>query len=86
MLAILLLLQSLPGDTAARIDRVRKADLRVLVEDAAGHPAAGARVHVRMKRHKFGFGTAVAASALLTNNGTSARCWNCSTRWCWRTI
>jgi GH35 family endo-1,4-beta-xylanase len=39
-----------------RIDRLRKADLRISVTDAAGRPVAGASVTVRMTRHAFPFG------------------------------
>jgi GH35 family endo-1,4-beta-xylanase len=49
----------------ARIDKIRKAPLRVQVVDAAGRPVDGASVHVRMKRHAFGWGTAIAAATLL---------------------
>jgi GH35 family endo-1,4-beta-xylanase len=48
-----------------RIERIRKAPLAVQVRDAAGKPVSGATVHVKMKRHAFGWGTAVAASTLL---------------------
>lgn len=52
-------------EAAARIERLRKAAVQVRVTDAAGNPVPGARVNVRMKRHAFGFGSAVAASYLL---------------------
>ncbi len=45
---------------AARIEKNRKTDIAVAVRDAEGRPVAGAAVHIRMKRHAFGFGTAVA--------------------------
>ena len=47
----------------ARIEKVRKGDLTVLVKDAAGKPVPGAEVAVRMKKHAFLWGTAVNASA-----------------------
>lgn len=47
---------------AERIDRLRKANLAVRVLDTTGHPVPGARVEVRMRRHAFGFGTAVQAA------------------------
>ena len=47
----------------ARIEKVRKGDLTVLVKDAAGKPVPGAAVAVRMKKHAFLWGTAVNASA-----------------------
>jgi GH35 family endo-1,4-beta-xylanase len=42
-----------------RIEKYRKGDLRVEVHDAAGRPVRNAEVAVRMKKHAFGFGTAV---------------------------
>jgi endo-1,4-beta-xylanase len=52
---------------AARIERYRKGDLAVTVRDDAGKPVAGADVHVKMKRHAFGFGTAVAGDIIQSN-------------------
>jgi GH35 family endo-1,4-beta-xylanase len=48
-----------------RIERIRKADLTVLVTDSAGRPVPGATVSVNMRRHAFGFGSAVAADEIL---------------------
>jgi endo-1,4-beta-xylanase len=42
---------------AARIEKHRKGDLTVRVADRDGKPVAGAKVHVRMQRHAYGFGT-----------------------------
>ncbi len=53
------------ADAAARIENLRKGDLTVTVLDAAKRPMPGARVSVRMKRHTFGFGSAVDAKLLL---------------------
>jgi endo-1,4-beta-xylanase len=47
----------------ARIEKVRKGNLTVLVKDAAGKPVPGAQVAVRMKKHAFLWGTAVNAAA-----------------------
>jgi endo-1,4-beta-xylanase len=47
----------------ARIEKVRKGDLTVLVKDAAGKPVPGAQVAVRMKKHAFLWGTAVNAAS-----------------------
>ena len=47
------------AEAEKRIDQHRKADLTVRVLDAEGKPLAGADVAVRMKRHAFGFGSAV---------------------------
>ena len=49
---------------AARIERYRKGDLAVIARDDNGNPVPGALVHIRMKRHAFGFGTAVAGDIL----------------------
>lgn len=50
---------------AERIDRYRKADWSIVVQDESGRPAIGARVQARMKRHSFAFGSAVDATRLL---------------------
>lgn len=55
-------------EAAERIEKIRKGDLAVTVRDAAGKPLAGADVTVRMTRHAFGFGSAVAAQALMADN------------------
>lgn len=57
-----------------RIEKLRKADLEVLVVNAAGLPVEDAEVRVAMKRHAFGFGTAVAADQLLQNSENGERC------------
>jgi GH35 family endo-1,4-beta-xylanase len=49
----------------ARIERIRKAEFVVRVEDSGGKPAPGVPVRIRMVRHAFGWGTAVAARQLL---------------------
>ncbi|MBT7163803.1 MAG: glycoside hydrolase, partial [Victivallales bacterium] len=49
---------------ARRIERVRKGDLSVRVVDRDGQPVKNAAVHVRMKRHAFGFGSAVRVDSL----------------------
>jgi len=48
-----------------RIDQHRKADLVVTVTGTDGRPAAGAEVAVAMRRHAFGFGSAVATDYLV---------------------
>lgn len=50
---------------AERIEKIRKAELTVVVVDADGKPLPGARVAVRMKRHAFAFGSAVNGRLLL---------------------
>jgi GH35 family endo-1,4-beta-xylanase len=49
---------------AERIDKIRKADLTVLVTDAAGQHLVNADVHLRQTRQAFGFGTCVAPAQL----------------------
>ena len=49
---------------AERIERYRKGNLIVEVADDAGVPIAGAAVHATLRRHTFGFGTAVTARRL----------------------
>lgn len=53
---------------AAKIDTLRKADLHVTVTDALGHPLPNATVGVHMKKHEFGFGSAVQADRLASND------------------
>lgn len=43
----------------SRIEQIRKTDLKLEVRDLMGRPVPGAVVDVRMKRHVFGFGSAV---------------------------
>ena len=50
---------------ALRIENFRKAAVTVTVKDARGMAAAGAALKLRMKRHAFGFGSAVAADGIL---------------------
>ena len=52
----------------ARIDQHRKADIAILVQDAAGKPLKDAEVGIEQKRHAFGFGTAAVASKVLGND------------------
>ena len=57
---------------AARIEQYRKADLTVQVHDAEGYPVPGAQVAVQMKRHAFGFGSAIDGGRLLGKSGTTS--------------
>jgi len=52
------------AEAEARIAKLRQGQLNVVVHDAAGQPIEGAKVTVRMKRHLFGFGSAVDVSML----------------------
>ncbi len=56
-----------PWRTAAaeRIDKLRKAELRVTVKDKTGKLVPGAEVSVRLAKHAFGFGTCVPAHLLV---------------------
>lgn len=40
-----------------RIEQHRKANMQIQVVDLLGKPVVGAKVHVQMKRHAFGFGS-----------------------------
>lgn len=55
-----------------RIERERKADLSVRVRGADGKPLAGTEVTLVLRRHEFGFGSAVTAG-LLTAQTEDAR-------------
>jgi endo-1,4-beta-xylanase len=55
----------------ARIERLRKADLRVRVVDASGKPVPNAKVRVSMTRHAFAFGSAVDAKMFLGDSTDS---------------
>lgn len=50
-----------------RIERIRKADVAVVLRDSAGKPLAGVPVHLQMKKHAFGWGTAIDATQLSSN-------------------
>ncbi len=52
------------GEAEARIAKLRQGQLNVVVNDALGKPIEGAKVTVRMKRHLFGFGSAVDVNML----------------------
>ncbi len=56
-----------------RIEKIRKADLTVVVKDAEGRPVRGAEVAVKMRRHAFGFGTCINASLLVSPDGEEYR-------------
>jgi len=58
---------------AERIERIRKADIVVLVRDETGGPLANAQVRVRMKRQAFGFGSAVAGQGLMDGSADGIR-------------
>jgi GH35 family endo-1,4-beta-xylanase len=53
------------------IDRLRKSDLTIHVGNASGQPVRDAAVRVRMRRHEFGFGSAVAADGIFSQTADS---------------
>jgi endo-1,4-beta-xylanase len=57
----------------ARIDQLRKANLRVKVVNANGQAIPNATVKLEMIRHAFRFGTAVDAERLLGNRADSVK-------------
>lgn len=56
-----------------RIEQIRKGNLTVAVSGAGGQAVSGAAVHVKMKRHAFGWGTAVDSTRLLGTSADSER-------------
>ncbi|MGL4941701.1 MAG: endo-1,4-beta-xylanase [Thermoguttaceae bacterium] len=58
---------------AEHIEKIRKGDLQIRVIDENGVPVADATVEVRMKRHAFGWGSAVAANRLLQQDADGDR-------------
>lgn len=51
-----------------RIEKIRKADLRISVRTPEGQPVSGAQVVVRQIRHSFGIGTCVVADRILQDD------------------
>jgi hypothetical protein len=47
----------------ARIDKLRKGDLTIVVKNASGRPVANAEVAIHMRKHAFLWGTAVSGIA-----------------------
>ena len=56
-----------------RIEKIRKGDLNIVVRDANGKPVEGAEVIVKQTRQKFGFGSAVSAKALVSEDPADAK-------------
>lgn len=61
------------GAAAARIEQWRKGDLTIHLTDATGQPVSNASVAVRMKRHAFGFGSAVVAGMIARDESEHGR-------------
>jgi endo-1,4-beta-xylanase len=57
----------------ARIDQIRKTNLRVNLKDNQGKPILNATIKLEMQRHAFPFGTAVDAEKLLATSQDSAK-------------
>ncbi|HEY0868079.1 MAG TPA: endo-1,4-beta-xylanase [Fimbriimonas sp.] len=63
-------------EAARRIERFRKADLKVRVLDERGRPLQGRKVAVRMQRHAFEFGSFVEQPLVWKNpDGDRYRAW-----------
>lgn len=60
-------------EAAARIEKIRKGDLNIVVRDANGKPVEGAEVIVKQTRQKFAFGSAVNAKALVSDDPADAK-------------
>ncbi|MBM3724242.1 MAG: hypothetical protein FJW40_02290 [Acidobacteria bacterium] len=58
---------------AERIEKIRKAPVEITVRNSAGQPVPGANLRVRMKRHAFGFATAIDCGTLLGTGADSQR-------------
>jgi GH35 family endo-1,4-beta-xylanase len=50
-----------------RIEKIRKADLQIRVQDANGRPVPNAQVTIKQTRSAFPFGSAVSAKALISD-------------------
>src|SRR5256886_5114077 len=57
-------------EAQARIDKFRKTDLSVVVNDATGKPVSGADVSIKMKRHAFAWGAGT-RGPLIVDNATN---------------
>ena len=60
-------------EAAARIEKIRKGDLNIIVRDANGKPVEGAEVIVKQTRQQFAFGSAVSAKALASDDPADAK-------------
>jgi uncharacterized protein (TIGR03437 family) len=69
-----------------RIDKLRKGDIAVIVRDDDGKPVADAAVRISMRRHTFGFGTAVDAATLTASAVDSEKYRNLIKSWFNKTV
>jgi GH35 family endo-1,4-beta-xylanase len=56
-----------------RIEKFRKADCSLVLTGNDGKPLANTRVHLTLRRHEFGFGSAVPASLLVADTEDARR-------------
>jgi hypothetical protein len=56
-----------------RIEKIRKGDFRVQFKDEQGKPLTGTKVKYALRRHGFGFGSAIDSSVLLGEGPDSQR-------------
>ena len=63
------------AEAEARIDQYRKRDVSIRIVDSRGIPVENASVQVKMNRHHFGFGSAIAVGMMLDSgpNGVTYR-------------
>ncbi len=73
-------------DAAARIEKIRKGGVTVIVKDATGKVVPKAKVSLEMKRHAFGFGSAVSDTMISaqTPDGEKYREW--VTKYCSKVV
>jgi len=60
-------------EALTRIEDIRKGDLVIHVTDASGRPIANAQVRATLKRHAFGFGSAVTVEHVLGESDDARR-------------
>ena len=70
----------------ARIEKHRKNDISVIVRDEEGKPIPQAAVRVSLKKHDFGFGTAVAHQPLQASGADGERYRETLRQWFNRTV
>jgi GH35 family endo-1,4-beta-xylanase len=57
----------------ARIDKLRKGELKVTVLDEKGKPVKNASVHAKLTKHAFHFGTAIPAQTLIQSGNDKVK-------------